>query len=476
MSPISPASPIPLAALAPLVAPAACSPAPPAPSAPPAPGAPVTAGVAAAGARAAERPDIVLITVDTWRADRLHLYGGERATSPALERLAEGALVFDRAAAPASWTLPSLSSVMTGLYPGAHGVIDTDRALPEAALTTAERLSAAGYRTAFFGVNTYLQAPRQLDQGFATYRAWDGLDGRQLTRHVADFLDGPDPGAPLFLELHLYEPHCPYQAPRDLRGRWPLPAGGAAISPERWRSMPDCYRLRESDGDAAVPGREGAPVLELERYLLAYDEELLAVDRVIEELLGVLADRDRLDESLLILAGDHGEAFWEHGDYGHGRELYQSTTWVPLLIRPPGGVAGGRIGTPVSLVDIAPTVLAAAGQGASLAGRDLSPAWGEGLQPAPVFSSTRYEGAAVDAVFDGDWALIRSAGRSALYDLGADPGQGEDLAALRGAERRRLEALLAERQRADAAAALDTSTLSPSEDVLQQLKAIGYMR
>jgi arylsulfatase A-like enzyme len=424
-------------------------------------------------------PAIIFAVVDTWRADRLSIYGHWRETTPNLAWLSEQAIVFDRAWAAAPWTLPSVTSLLTGRYPSAHTVTETDRALPTEVETLPGRLRAAGYEAAFFGVNSYFAPSYGLERAFDTYRWFDGLDGRQLNRELDAFLTaraaGPEaPEAPLFLYVHYFDPHCPYRGPDDLRGSYsPTPEGrrsGRSLTPEAYQALPDCYRLQRADG---------SPELDVDVYLAEYDVEVTHTDRVLADLFDVLDKHGLYDRSLLVVAGDHGEAFWEHGDYGHGRELYEPALHVPLLIRPPGGYRRlTREAAPVSLVDLAPTALAAAGLeiGPGMVGRDLTPIWGPGeLAPAPLFAESSYENTELAAALDG-LKLVQGA-PGGLFDLAADPVEQADLRASQPERAAALEEAL-EGWRArnqEAAAGLTVSELKPGDDLIQQLKSVGYM-
>ncbi len=355
--------------------------------------------VEVASPAASARPNLVLVSIDTLRADRMSLYGYERPTTPELEALAEGARVFERASSPAPWTLPSVTSTLTGLLPAEHGVVDRSLELAPEVQTLAEALGELGYETALFGVNAVFETGHGLDQGFETWRPHKGTSGGQLNVEVREFLARRDEERPLFLVVHYFEPHCPYQAPRSLRGLW-LPEGGEPedLDAAVFEALGDCYRVQQ-DGEAVRD----------QRVIRArYDQEVLVTDRLVGELWRMVEPLD----PVLGLSADHGEAFWEHGVHGHGEQLFQEQTHVPMLLRAPG-VAPERVGVPTSTVWLSQALLA------SGAGEDLPP-YGQ-----PVFTSTDYGSAPSRAVIVNDLEVIRemTSGEDRLYDLASDPGE-----------------------------------------------------
>ena len=393
---------------------------------------------------AADRPDLVLVTIDTLRADRTSLLGHDAPTTPSLDALGARGWVFERAIAPAPWTLPSVTSTFTGLWPREHGVTARDRRLPEGVDTVAERLQRQGYETAFFGVNAAFVTGHGLPQGFETWQPATGKSAAQLNREIATFLAARTDPRPLFLAVHYFEPHCPYAPPKATRARFGIPPGPPdPVPPEALARLGDCYVVRD---DA------GAPSADRRAYLARYDGEVATADRAVGDLWRMVAP---LDPSLVLLA-DHGEAFWEHGLHGHGAHLTQEQVHVPMLFVGPG-VRPARIDRTVSTL-WASQALLALGAGAPLPQPD-----GE------VFSETRYAGRDAVAVFDGAAVQQRDlqTGRSWRVDLGADPG-----------EERRLDPQRAFAARLDAHLARQPATPAAPQDVTdaeqQALQALGY--
>ena len=346
-------------------------------------------------------PDLVVVSVDTLRADRLSAWGYERETSPELSRLAASSILYDRAIAPAPWTLPSLASLFTGLFPSGHGVVRPDLGLSPEHMTAAEILGMMGYETAFFGVNAYLEQDHGLSQGFMTWDAHTGLSGRQLLNRVEAFLAARDPARPLYLVVHFFEPHCRYRAPEDLHGRFEPEAPSTRRLPQAdYDRMGGCYQLQRADG---------SPELDLAVYDARYDEEVLEVDG----LLGRLWRRVAPLNPWLAVVGDHGEAFWEHGDFGHGRQLYQEQVRVPLLVRPVGGVKGRVVRTPTSTLLLAHRLL-------STAGVELEP-----QETLVALTETDHEGHRLRAVVKEEVSILHdlTTGVVVTHDLSQDPGE-----------------------------------------------------
>lgn len=425
------------------------------------------------------RPPVIVIVIETLRADHLGLYGHGRDTSPVLGALAQEALVFEKAITAAPWTLPSVSSILTGTSPGVHGVHLYEDVLPDEAETLAERFKAAGYETAFFGVNSLFEADRHLEQGFDTYYGIDEIPGTQLNEQLAAFLRHRDSSRPPFIYAHYFEPHCRYEPPEGMREMYypppPALATGRSIDDTRFRTMHECFHLKR---------RSGEPIYEIDYYLAEYDAEIRYVDHLVGLFLERLKTAGLYDDGLVVITGDHGEEFWEQETFGHGRSLNEAAIWVPLMVKPPGGVDTRRVRAPVSTLDIAPTALTVAGlpRGERMQGRDLSPLWTgapEGdLGTRPVFSETDYEGHRFRSVHQGNLKLVLplDGAKPRLFDLSVDPSALQDLAPNRPDEVARLLKLLdahAEDSRKKSRG-IAHGDHPLAEDVIERLKALGY--
>jgi len=387
--------------------------------------------------------DVVLITIDTWRADRLGIHGSPRkSTSTTLAAWADSGVLFDSAWAPASWTWPTVSSIATGLYPSAHGAVGPSSALCDAPVTLAEVFHGSGRRTGFAGSNGYFEPPGPtppdsgFGQGFEYYWARGLEAGPRVLEYATWFLEGI--GAdPSFLHVHLFDPHCPYASPADVVAAVATPRFGhtsgddevRARFPAAVRAAGACHFVPAVE--LGLPDREIAemkPGTDLQTYLDAYDAGLVVTDGLLADVEALLKKHGRWENSWIVVTGDHGEEFGDHGRLGHGKSVYVETARVPLLIRPPLGASGwargARVATPVSLVDLAPTLATVTGAPAPgvWQGRDLAGALrGEALETVPILAETDYETTARLIVADG-FALHRDLtdGRR-VYDLEKDP-------------------------------------------------------
>jgi len=358
--------------------------------------APTTAGSGPAA-------NLLLITLDTTRADHLSAYGGTQAEVPNLDRLARAGVRFDLAFAPTPITLPSHASLLTGLYPTAHGVRNNGTfRLEDEAFTLAEALTATGVHTAAVIGSQILSSRYGLDQGFDLYD--DALPPPEtvktlyVERRAAEVADralgwlGARDSERWFLWLHFFDPHWEYAPPEPFRTRY-------ADSP--------------------------------------YDGEIAYVDQELGRVLDYLRDRGWLDRTAIIVAGDHGESLGEHGESSHGLFVYDATMRVPLLMRHPGTLPAGRqVDSLVRLVDVFPTALELLGvpyDAGAVHGKSLLPlaageaedartAWLESWPPR-----LNYGWSELSAVRDRDWKYIR-APRPELYALGPDPGEEDDQA------------------------------------------------
>jgi len=425
------------------------------------------------------RSDVLFVVVDTLRADHLGCYGYARDTSPAIDELAREAVLFERAYASASWTKPSVASMITGLYPGRHGVVRLDHVVSAATPTLAERLRGAGYATAAVVSQRLIGSRFGYERGYEHFSEEEAgghrnVSTRGVTKEALRLL-GELRGEerPFFLFVHYFDPHTAYQRHR-----------------EHAFAGPGAGRLR---------GGEPAPVLrsldpplsdeEISFLRAVYDEEIRSTDAGIGELVSWLADAGGLDRTLVVLAGDHGEELVERGRLGHTETLYEEIVHVPLIVRPPLYTGGGRrVAAPVSLVALPATILELIGLEADGSAFD-EPSLGPLLDDPDAGSGGRVVHASVDydfgretantprlsrkrAVIGERYKLVhdREAKTFALYDLALDPMELEDVSAERADTLRALRALLPR----DAEPALAPRTALSSQE-LEQLRGLGYV-
>jgi len=329
-----------------------------------------TLRIAAAGALSAallspaacrSRPDtsIVLVTIDTLRADHLGCYGSPRATSPHIDALARGGLLFERATTTLPRTTQAVGSLLTGRYPKSHGARGLFMRLPETNLTLAEALRGAGYATAAAASNTFLRPGQGFEQGFDRYdnpqARWDGNSAAEVTRSALALLDAlaADPRRPFFLWVHYLDPHWRYEPGPP----WDKAFDPAFEGPLTVYADLDARRLTKGRliFDPPLDARQK------EHLVALYDGEIARTDAALGALLARL---DRVQGPLLtVLTADHGESLGEHGyHFAHGETLYEGSLRVPLLFRLPGRIAAGeRSRILAENVDVAPTILALVG-------------------------------------------------------------------------------------------------------------------
>ncbi len=302
----------------------------------------------ACGASSATRPELVVwIEVDTLRVDHLGCYGGQ--ATPALDRFAQEGVVFERAYATAPWTLPSLASQLTGLYPWEHGLLRLRTQLDPSHVTVAERFRSAGWRTAGLTTNFVASSYEGFDQGF---ERWDeelasgheGASGAEAAQRVLAQIDElrDQPSEGVFAFALLFEPHWRYL---------PDEAGGPA---------PDTIRVEEGLPELrARLGELSAADIEFLRH--SYRAEVQRVDAAFASLRAGLEARGLWEDALVVFTADHGEELMERGWLGHTRTLHDELVRVPLIVKCPGAPAGERRSAPVSQVDLEASVRAWAG-------------------------------------------------------------------------------------------------------------------
>ena len=424
-------------------------------------GAPVDAAV--------RRPNIVLYIVDTVRADRLGVYGYGKPTSPRLDAFAAGAVLFENAYAQSSWTRPAVASLFTGLLPPAHRTVGRRSVLPEDATTLAEILAVHGYEGMGLVRNPNVGRAFGFAQGFTRFRSEDRERDETMLDRVRLWLDERQGVAePFFLFLHAIDPHGPYDPAPEFEEMFE--AGGA---PAHYRTVR--YLLGLNRGDVE-PEPETADALSR-----LYDAEVAQNDRAFGELLDELEARGLVEDTAVIYLSDHGEEFAEHGRWEHGLSLYEEVLRVPLVMRLPG-VPPRRVEEPAQHVDVLPTLLAYLGiEAPPTDGRDLLAARRRGDAPLDVYTHLDVDGHRAASVIRGRFKLVLPQSPSQgtapmLFDLDADPGELEDLAASRPDVVERMLGLLAERNLAgEIVSAEEIEDDQLDEDVRRRLRALGYV-
>jgi arylsulfatase A-like enzyme len=460
----------------------------------------------------ASQSNIVLVVMDTVRADHMSVYGYARQTTPWLKELAREATLYRRAMAPANFTLPSHASIFTGLYARSHGAIwfppRSSNALPLDGKfeTLAEILRRQGYRTFAAVANAvFLRRDYGITQGFElfdvrepapcvplsarhglrpavrralaalapTYRLDERLRDAAAITGDAIALAQASAGAPFFLFLNYMDAHEPYAPP---------PPFDTLFSGKRSRLT---YRDYVRMTNEVVGGRRAIREEEREQFVARYDGGIAYIDQELRRLADFLKARGLWENTIFVVTSDHGESFGEHHFVGHAQSLYQPELHVPLLIRYPGQRAPRVVDTLVSLVDLMPTILEAAGIAvpAGLHGRSL-------LEPEQLDGRTVFAEAYTDselaklrprhpdsqyAVFEGGFKLIYSAGGAEeLYDLASDPQEERNLAGANGAASQALRRRL--HQWIESVPLQVKLPKQADPKALERLRNLGYIR
>jgi arylsulfatase A-like enzyme len=400
------------------------------------------------------RPNILLYVVDALRPDRLSLYGYGRPTSPRLEALAQRATVFDNAYSNGADTMSAIPALFTSLPPG-EGLMELRHPRFPRRPTLAETLDKHHYTTAAFQANFTLRPSLGFDRGFFRYALLADETGSKLRKisaaalhaQVIPYATAPRK-RPFFLYVQSLDVHNPYAPPPPFLGRWSKDTGVAAsLQPDR------------------------------------YDEAIAYADHELGVLLDALAKRGLIDSTLIVVTADHGEALGEGGRTLHGRSLHEEQVRIPLLVAPPGQARATRVDALVSLMDLAPTLVDAAGfpvppsfQGRSLLERNP---WFE-----PRLALGEFSGPNRRAWYlrEDEWKLVVVQGEHHLFHLPTDPGEERDLAAERPITTAYLARLLWERvadyrdMRLDAPAPLVDGLDGAERKALEDaLRALGYI-
>ena len=426
--------------------------------------------------------NVVLISLDTLRADHLGLYGYERDTSPEIDAFAEQGFVFERMLAPAPNTPPSQMAMMTSLYPGRHGFTGNNDRLAQGIETLALRLQGAGLRTAGFVDGAYLRAVFGFDRGFQVYDD-EGGGLKAILPKALRWLDAHG-DEPFFLFLHTYDIHAPYVSPPPYHGMF-------HAQPYTGDIVPTGKHLNAIWAGKIAPSAE-----DMQHLVDSYDEGIRYTDAQIGGLLRQLEERARLEDTVVILTSDHGEEFGEHGSVLHWQLYFQPNLRVPLIVRlPRGSTQPVRIAEQAELIDILPTILDLAGAEpvAAAQGRSLVPAMEARKEGGDPQQQRDELGRAAFAwwpdpgqqplrslVLDDHQLLFLEdgAGWEALYDLAADPMVQRNLAAEQPERVARLRELGLQgmQENQPIQATRDSPPIKLDRKTLDQLEALGYKR
>jgi arylsulfatase A-like enzyme/Flp pilus assembly protein TadD len=390
--------------------------------------------------------NLVLVTIDTLRADRLGCYGYSKIETPNLDALARKGVLFENALAQAPLTAPSHASMMTGLYPTMHKVRDTGGfVLSPSNATLASTLQEQGWDTAAFVGASVLKKRFGFSRGFTVYDDEFGKSGESVEgtreRRAGEVVDravawlGSQSGKPFFLWVHVYDPHMPYDPPSPFREK---------------------YKGRLYDGEVAY------------------------TDQQLGRLFDAIAQKSPGGNTLIAVLSDHGESFSEHGEYAHGVFLYDATLRIAFMLSGPGVPAGLRVKQQARSIDLFPTLLELMGgkapeavQGASLVpaftGKEVPAAWS---YEETLFPKINMGWAELRGIRTNRWKYIR-APRPELYDLAQDTGETVNVIASHPAEFRELEAKLKTVAGSQGAEKVETAALD--QRTMSELKSLGYL-
>ena len=373
---------------------------------------------------ASVQPNIVIYLVDTLRADHLGVYGYRRDTSPNLDRWAQESVLFEQAYSPTSWTRPAMVSLFSGRDAVSHGVEDRLDVIPDDVELLSQRLQQTGYTTYAAVTNPNVLPEWGFARGFDVFEdlgaAGHAATADRVTDFVAKRIDEMVAQQPFLLYLHLIDPHAPYDPPPPYDTRFP-----------------------------------SSPALPLKQSIGRYDGEIAYVDDEFGRFTNLLEENDLSQNTLVVFTSDHGEELLDHGGFGHGGNLYEETVRIPLILRMPGAqFAGSHIVSPVSLIDIAPTIMALVGQsmGPDADGRSLL----ELLPAGPVdlwadrdlflsLYTTGPQSHSIQGVVSGLHKYLRRSRPTVseeVFDLSADPREKRNLANRSNSGLTRLSGLL----------------------------------
>jgi len=396
------------------------------------------------GCSSTRRPNIVLIVIDTLRADHLSHYGYHRATAQSLDEFARTASLFTDCTSPAPWTVPSVASIMTGLHPVHHRLERLGFALPEQLSTVAEALREGGWNTAAISFNPAVRTDFGFAQGFDLFEDHRGKFGTypdiaKMVRRIDEWLDD-EPSQPFFLYLQPMNVHGPYKVPARQRA---VLLGRPPSRQFRYFREPMRSIMRKGRLDL----RDEVDAAYVESLVDKYDTAVRYTTDQVARILAMLSRRELFDDTLIIITADHGEELFDHGGFNHGTSMHGELLHVPLYVKMPGQREGSRIAAPVSLLDLVPTILEVAGlpslpqiDGTSLVPLLEQPRATASFDGRPrVYHSAWRNHFVGSAITSGNFKLVRIdsnyervTNEWRLYDLDTDPGEHSDLSQVHG--------------------------------------------
>jgi arylsulfatase A-like enzyme len=441
-------------------------------------------------------PNLVLVLIDTLRADHVGAYGYERPTTPRLDAVAAEGALFERAYSVSNWTRPTIASLHTSTMPSRHGTISIEQALSPSLPLLAEQLRGMGYATAFFSVGVNIGPEDGYGRGLEFFystksraavertpifrrvvlrllpatRRWlqvrdDSSFPENLNSHATDWARQLEPDRPAFIYMHYLGPHRPYL---------PVPPYDTAFT-----SSPPQERLAQPP--AKLAGPDALSLEDREQMIAQYDGEILMHDAAVGQLLDALRELGRMDDAIVVITADHGEGFGEHGVWGHGRGLYEEITRVPLILwstqpwnRPQ------RLTVPASLIDLAPTLV-------DLVGGTVPDSW-DGGSLKPWLLGDRQDNDRLvfqeNGLFDerglrdGSWAYFEGEfdGEFRQWLFAAEDAlQEQELSTRYPLQVEKFHRLVNERGEMDASLSTEAPRAEIDAERKRRLKALGYL-
>ncbi len=437
----------------------------------------------------AQGPSVILIIADTLRADHVGAYGSTATKTPGMDRLAKDGVLFENAFSNSTWTRPSVSTILTSLYPSSHKVMYKTDLLPDAVTTIAETMQDAGYRTVGYVTNINVSPSFHFEQGFQEFyyltpefffgatdsgsklAFYSGMrllrerfvarekwvqhyyqDAQTVNGAALPWLDKNATG-PFFALIHYMDPHDPY---------FEIPYNGVAVA-----------RVDTPNPDPS----------QRDRLAMLYSSNVEYLDRFIGNMIEALKAAGRYDDTVIALVADHGEEFYEHKGWWHGTTLYDEQSHVPVIVKlPRNAKAGTRVKSPAQLLDVAPTLVAAAGVAAPKAwqGRDL---FSDTPAPEALFQEEDHEGNVLHSIRNERWKLIlanagnpRGLAPTELYDMQADPKETKNVAESNPAIVQKLSSDLEALKLHAGSQAVSGSSGAIDAATSEKLRSLGYLK
>jgi arylsulfatase A-like enzyme len=416
--------------------------------------------------------NVIVIVVDTLRADKLGCQGGWQELTPNIDAFAKEAVVFENAFSHAPWTLPSMASLYTSQLPvqhGAGGKLGKFKVLEPGASTLAEVFRRNGASTGAVTNVLFLGQRFGMTQGFDDVDEALGRDNRTgrraggTTEAAIQWIEENTPGR-FFLLVHYFDPHLTYDPP----GKWRMRFAKDVPGGESFGTAKEMAALRKGEREL-----DEAQIPHLERL---YNAEIAYTDFQVGRLLDELEKMGLSDDTLVILTSDHGEEFLDHGGFEHGHSLFNELLHVPLIVRIPGG-GGSRVASVVRLIDVAPTICDLVGidPPSSFWGRSLLPLVESGGKDRPMLAQGNMWGPERTAWRDGRFKIIldSESGGVLLFDVVSDPGEQKDVAG--EMEGLRTKMLTEANAMIQSFAAGGESEAELSEEEIEMLRSLGYI-